>query len=113
VGRREERLVDAVRVSWIHVAGGWREYDRNARALEIAEGGTAPGVEQRLDRGVRMLLRVVDLRHVVHGGDAVVELGEPAEQLVDVDVLGTVLRREGEQAQLELGRVTSPRARTG
>ena len=48
-----------------------------AGALEIAEGGAAPGIEQRLDGGVGVLRRVMDLRDVVHRRDAVVELASP------------------------------------
>ena len=58
-----------------------------ARTLEKAEGGAAPGIEERLDGGIRVLRRVMDLRHVVHRRDAVVELAQAAEQLVDVHVL--------------------------
>ena len=49
---------------------------------------------QRLDGGVRVLRRVMDLRNVVHRRDAVVELAKSAEQLVDVDVLRPVDGRE-------------------
>src|ERR1700738_2296091 len=63
----------------------------------------ASGLEQRRDRGGRVLRRVVDLRHVVHGGDAVVELGESAVQLVDVDILRPVHRRELQQNEFEVG----------
>src|SRR5437016_5782232 len=73
VGRAEIRLVEAVGVLGIRVTGGGRNYTLPS-ALEIAEGGTTPGIEQRLHGGVRMFRRVMDLRHVVHCGDAVVEL---------------------------------------
>jgi hypothetical protein len=39
----------------------------------------------------------------VHRGDAVVELGEPTEQLVDVDVLRPVYGSECEQDEFEIG----------
>src|SRR5439155_9650238 len=89
------------RVLRILVAGIGAE-DVGSRALEIAEGGAAPGVEQRLDGGVRMLRRVMDLRDVVHGRDAVVELRQTAEQLADVDVLRTVYGGESEENVLEV-----------
>jgi hypothetical protein len=75
--------------------------------LEIAEDGAAAGVEQRLDRGVRVLRRVMDLRHVVHGGDAIVELRESAVEFVDVDILRPVHRREFEQDEFEVGGVAA------
>src|SRR5580704_11235914 len=76
VARREPLLQDARRVLRILVA-------RHAGAeitgaLEIAEGGTTPGIDQRLNGGVRVRRRVTDLRDIVHRGDAVVELAEPA-----------------------------------
>ena len=57
-----------------------------------------------------MLRRVVDLRDVVHRRHAGVELAERAEQLVDVDVLRPVLRREGQQDELEVGGAAAARA---
>ena len=45
-----------------------------AGTLEIAEGGTAARIEQRLDGGVGVLGRVMDLGDVVHRRDAAVEL---------------------------------------
>jgi hypothetical protein len=92
--RGEPLLLDAERVLRVLVTGD------TARALEIAEGGAAPGVEERLDGRVRMLGRVMDLRDVVHGGDAVVELTEPAEQLADVHIFRPVHGRELEQDEL-------------
>ena len=84
VGRREPLLLDAGRISRVLVAG-------NATgALEIAEGGAAPRIDERLDGSIRVRGRVMDLRDVVHRGDAVIELGEPTEQLVDVHVLRPV-----------------------
>ncbi len=81
------------------------------RALEIAEGGTAAGIEERLDGGVRVLRRVMDLRDVVHRGDAVIELGETGEQLVDVHVLRPVHGRELQQNEFEVGGAPARRAR--
>ena len=63
-----QRLLEAEGVARIDVAGN------AARALEIAEGGAASGIEQRLDGGIRVLRRVMDLRDVEHRGDAVIEL---------------------------------------
>ena len=62
-----------------------------AGAFEIAEHGAAAGIDQRLDGGIGVLRRVMDLRNVVDGRDAVVELREPAEQFADVDVLRPVV----------------------
>ncbi len=105
VVRREVAVSDAGRILRILVAGN------AAGALEIAERRAAAGVEQRLHRRVRMLRRMVDLRDVEHGGDAVVELREAAKQLVDVDVLRPVHRREFQQDVLVIGRVGARRAR--
>ncbi len=101
---------DAGGVLRILVAGIGAENVR-ARAFEIAEGGAASGVEQRLDGSVGMRGRVMDLRDVVHRGDAVIELGEPAEQLVDVDVLRPVHGGELEQDEFEIGGAAARRAR--
>src|SRR5262249_56188696 len=76
-----------------------------ASALEEAELGAPPGIAQSLDRRQGVLLGMMDLRDVVHRGDAGVELREPAEQLADVDVLRSVVfgearqRRGGTKAQ--------------
>ena len=96
VARREVLIVDADGVLRIGISGRVDD-DALAGALEVAERGAASGVEQRLDRCVRVLRRVMDLRHVVNRGDPVVELGEAAEQLADVDVLRPIDRREAEQ----------------
>ncbi len=80
------------------------------RALEIAEGGATPGIDQRLNGGVRMRRRVADLRDVVHRGDAVVELAEPTEQLIDVDVLRPVHRGKFVQDELVVSRAAARRA---
>ena len=101
VARGEPLLLDARRVVRILVAGIGAE-DVGTRALEIAEGGAAPGIEQGLDGGVRVLRRVMDLRDVVHRRDAVVELRQAAEQLADVHVLRTVHGREREQDVFEI-----------
>src|SRR5580765_8715169 len=53
----------------------------------------------------------MDLRHVVDRRDAVVELGEAPEQLVDVDVLRPVHRGELQQNELEVSRAPARRAR--
>ena len=82
-------LFDAERVLRICIIGAVI-----SRALEIAEGGAAPGIEQGLDGGVGMLRRVMDLRDVVHGRDAVIELAERTEQLVDVHILRPVHGRK-------------------
>ena len=82
-----------------------------AGALEIAEGGAAARIEQRLDGGVGMLGRVVDLRDVVHGCDAVVELAEPGEQLVDVHVLWPENGSESEKNVFVVGRGSGRRTR--
>ena len=65
-----------------------------AGAFEIAEHAAPAGVDQRLDGGVGVLRRVMDLRNVEHGRHAVVELREAAEQFADVDILRPVDRRE-------------------
>ena len=96
VARGEPLLLDAARVVRILVARD------GARALEIAERGAAPRIGERLDGGVRVLGRVMDLRDVVHRGDAAVELAEAAEQLVDVDVLRPVHGRELAEDVLEV-----------
>ena len=57
-----------------------------------------------------MLGRMVDLRDVVHRRDAVVELAERAEQLVDVHVLRAVHRREREENVLIVVDVSARRA---
>ncbi len=85
IGRGEPLLVDAERVLRIGVV---RRI--GSGSLEIAEGGAASRIEQGLDGGVRMLRRVMNLRDVVHRRDAVIELAESAEQLVDVHVLRTI-----------------------
>src|SRR5882757_11282885 len=105
IARGEELLLDARRVERILIAGN------RARALEIAEGGAAARIKERLDRSVGVLRRVVDLRDVVHRGHPVVQLREAAEQLADVNVLGAVHRRESEQDVLEVGRAPGYRAR--
>ena len=66
-----------------------RRVDDNplAGALEIAECRTASRIDQRLDGHVRVLGRVMNLRDVVHCGDAVVELRESGEQFINVHVL--------------------------
>ena len=53
----------------------------------------------------------MDLRDVVHRRDAVVELREAAEQLVDVDVLRPVHRGELQQDEFEVSRAPAWRAR--
>jgi hypothetical protein len=59
VARGEPLRLDTERVQRILVPG-------NATGtLEIAESGAAPRVEQRLDGGVGVLGRVMDLRDVV------------------------------------------------
>ena len=50
-----------------------------------------------LDRGVRMLRRIMDLRDVEDGRHAAVELAQRSEQLADVDVLWPVDGRELEE----------------
>ena len=55
--------------------------------------------------------RVADLRDVVHRGDAVVELAEPTEQLVDVDVLRPIHRGEFVQDVFVVSRAPARRAR--
>ena len=55
--------------------------------LEKAEGGAASRIEERLDGGVGVLRRVVDLRDVVYGSHPIVKLAQAREQLVDVYVL--------------------------
>src|SRR5437899_1051586 len=68
-------------------------------------------MDQRLDGGVRVLRRVMDLRDVVHRRDAVIELGQAPEQLVDVHVLRPVHGGEGEQNEFEVGRAATRRVR--
>jgi len=104
VGRGEPLLLDADSVVRILVAGIAAD-NSGTRALEIAEGGTAPGIEQCLDGGVRVLGRVMDLRDVVHRRDAVIELAQAPEQLVDVHVLRTVLGGEREENEFEVSGV--------
>src|SRR5206468_3198647 len=105
VARGEPLLLDADRVVWIFVAG------HGPRALEIAEGGAAARIHDALDRGVRVLGRVMDLRDVVYRRDAVIELAERAEQLVDVHVLWAVHRGEREKNVLVV--VDLPTRRAG
>ena len=52
----------------------------------------------------------MDLRHVVHRRDAVVELAQASEQLVDVDVLRPVHGRELQEDVFEVGRAAADRA---
>src|ERR1700730_14339424 len=78
------------------------------RALEIAEGGAAAGIHEGLDSGVGVCRPVFDLRDVMHRRDAVVELAEPTEQLVDVDVLRPVHRGKGEENVLVVIDVPAP-----
>src|SRR5450755_3114705 len=99
VARGEPLPMDAERVLRISIVRGI-----GAGALEIAEGGAAPRVKQRLDGGVRVLRRVMDLRDVVHRRDAIIELAERAEQLVDVHVLRSVDGSELVEDELEVGR---------
>jgi hypothetical protein len=51
---------------------------------------------------------MMDLGDVVHRRDAVVELGEPSEQLANVDVLWPVDRREAEENGCEVGEGSLP-----
>src|SRR4030095_6278108 len=88
----EVLVLDASRVDWILIS-------RNAGAeiagaLEITKGRAAARVEQRLYRSILVLRRVMDLRDVEHRGDAVVELAQPSEQLVDIHILRPVYRSE-------------------
>jgi hypothetical protein len=48
----------------------------------------------------------------VHRGDAVVELGKPADQLTDIDVLRPVDRRELEKNGFVVGGTPARRARS-
>src|SRR5437762_4975298 len=57
-----------------------------------------------------MLRRMMNLRDVVHRGDAVIKLAERAEQLVDVDVLRTVHRSELVENEFEIGGAAARRA---
>src|SRR5262249_42875269 len=95
VGRGEVLLFDADRILRVCIVG-WVAA-RGARALEVAEGGTTSRVEERLDGGVGVLWCVVDLRDIMDCCDAVVELAQPSEQLVDVDILRSKNGSEGEQ----------------
>src|SRR5262249_58344471 len=79
-------------------------------SLKITERGRACGVEQRVDGGVRVLRRMVDLQDVVHCGDAVVEVAQTAVELVDVDVLRPVHRGECQQDEFEVGGASARRA---
>src|SRR5262249_30358099 len=94
--------LDTRRIRWIFVAGIGTE-NVGTGALEKAEGEAPPRVIQRLDGGVRVLWRVLDLRDVMHRCDAVVELTEPTKQLVDVDVLRPVHRGKLQQNEFEVG----------
>ena len=85
VGRGEVLLFDAEGILGICIVRAV-----GSRALEVAERRTTPRIEQGLDRSVGVLWRVVDLRDVVHGRDAVVELAQRTEQLVDVHILRPV-----------------------
>ena len=49
------------------------------RTLKVAERRAAPRVEQGLYGGIGVLGSVVDLRHVGHGRNAVVELAQRTE----------------------------------
>src|SRR5262245_21720953 len=110
VSRGEPLLLDAERILRIFVAGVGAD-NGGARALEIAEGGAAPGIDQGLDGGVRVLRRMVDLRDVVYRRDAIIKLAQSTEQLADVDVLRTVHRGEPQQNVLEIGEAPAWRAR--
>src|SRR6266700_1276266 len=103
VARGEPFLMDAERVLRIGVVRRVA-----SRALEIAEGGAASGIEQGLYGGVRVLRRVMNLRYVVHRRDSIIELAQRAEQLVDVDVLRSVDGRELVENELEVRRAPAP-----
>ena len=66
------------------------------RGVRAAVGVLRPdaGLLQRLDRGVGVVGRVVDVRPVDQRGDAGVEALQRAGQVAGVDVLGPVERRE-------------------
>src|SRR5690349_21104889 len=95
VGRGEVLLFDARRILRVSIVD-WVAA-RGARALEVAEGGATSRVEERLDGGVGVLRRVVDLRDIVDCCDAIVELTEPSKELVDVDILRPKNGSKGEQ----------------
>jgi hypothetical protein len=85
--------------------------DALAGALEIAERRPPPCIKQRLDRRIGVLRCVVDLRDVMDRRYAIVELGEPSEQFIDVHVLRTVHRGKFEQNVLVIGPASARRAR--
>src|SRR5215475_11161205 len=73
-----------------------------AAALEVAERCTPAGIGKRLDRRVGVFRRMMDLRDVVNGGDAGIELAERAEQDRDVDILRPIDRGEFAQDEIEI-----------
>jgi hypothetical protein len=77
----------------------------------IAESRAASRVEQRLDGGVGVRRRVMDLRDIVHRRDPIVELAQAAEQLVDVHVSRAVHGGEFEENELEISCAPARRAR--
>ena len=91
---------------------------RRRRSRSSRSAARRPVSSKRLHGRVGMLRRVVDLRDVEHRRDAGIELGEPAEQLADVDVLRPVVAgeagRSGESGQdvleIVLLRARRPRA---
>jgi hypothetical protein len=107
VGRGKVLVIDAGCVLGVFICG------RVVRSgtLEIAEGRAAPRIEQGLDGGVGVLGRVMDLRDVVNRRDAVVELAQASEQLVDIDVLRPVDGGEFQQNVLVISRSPGRRAR--
>ena len=52
---------------------------------------------------------MMDLRHIVHSRHAVIELAQATEELVDVNVLRTIHRRELQQNEFEVSRVPARR----
>ena len=71
-----------------------------APTLEIAEDTAPPCIAQAFDRGVRVFRRVVNLADVHHRGNARIQLGNAAEQFVDIDVFGTINLRKPLQDRL-------------
>jgi hypothetical protein len=65
-----------------------------APALEIAEHGAPPARAESLDRGVGMFGRMMDLADVHHRRHAGVDLRDPGEKLVDVDVGRSIAHRK-------------------
>ena len=112
VARGEPLVVDASRVRRIYVARNecrecWHLRSRKSRTRTRRPVSISAWMAASECCG-----RVMDLRDVVHRRDAVVELREAPEQLVDVDVLRPVHRGELQQDEFEVSRASAWRTRS-